>query len=382
MHSSPDMSSERNNSIQRIFQRFYIPSADEYQWNSSQTKAAHAIMMCRTAELGGHVDVCDNCGHVEISYNSCRNRHCPLCGGLEKEKWIARNVRSIVNTRHYHVVFTIPAILHPMAMANREVFYNAMFTASAEAVKSLCADKRILGAMPGFTSVLHTWGQQLAYHPHIHMVLSAGGFANGRWKDKVKKKIFIPVKALSSSFRGRLVSRLRKAYENGDLRFDDEKFSSMLDSVMDRDWVVYCKEPFRDNAGVYEYLGRYTHRTAISNDRIVSIEEDGVTFSYRDYADSNRRKTRKVSGKEFIRLFMLHVLKPGFMRIRHYGIYASACRNGKLLDCLCQTLTVPPKTKIDPLASTADIILQLTGRDIRRCPCCGSLLQARASPLK
>lgn len=377
----PVMSSERNNSIQQIFQMFSGSGFGEVNWNKEQMKAAAAIINCRTPILGGHACECENCGHIEISYNSCRNRHCPLCGGLAKEKWIARRVQDIVDTMHYHIVFTIPCELYRIAMANQKVFYELMFEASSQCIKKFCSDNKYLGAVPGMTAVLHTWGQQLVFHPHIHMVVSAGGYApDGSWKNKVKKNIFLPVKAVSRYFRGLLVSLIRNAYKSGRIIFDSNQLSGMLDVSMAKKWVVYCRKPFKNNAGVYEYLGRYTHRTAISNDRIVSFDEKTVAFSYRDYSDKNKIKNRTVSVSEFVRLFMLHILPSGFMRIRHYGIYASACRNTKLRDCKIMTLTRPPETKIDPNADTPVIIFQLTGRDIRKCPLCGGMYHIRTIP--
>ncbi len=347
-----------------------------------QIKAASDIMSCRTAARGGHLDTCE-CGYTRNSYNSCRNRNCPKCQTFRKVKWIDQRLASILDVPHFHAVFTVPSQLHPLFLANPKVMYHLLFKASAETVAELASDDRYLGAQVGMTGVLHTWGQTLSFHPHIHMVVTGGGLtADRRWKYS-KKKFFLPVRVLSSKFRGKLISLIRRAYHAGDLHWQDAPLYSLLNDAFSKNWVVYCKKPFGGSSGVYNYLGRYTHRTAIANSRIRSVDQLHTVFSFRDYGDQNREKHLQVINEEFVRRFLLHVLPHGFTRIRHFGIYASACSRTKLPVCrrLTKTTSRPPASE-----TAIELIKRVMGFDPSACPICGKplkqgfLMPARASP--
>ena len=259
-----------------------------------QLKVMRAIESCRTASLGGHLDACDSCEFTRISYNSCRNRHCPKCQTLIKERWIEARKDDLLNVGYFHVVFTFPDLLNSVAYQNQRVIYDLLFKAAAETLSELSADEKYLGAQIGFTSILHTWGQNLMHHPHLHCIVPGGGLnASGKWVQS-RKKFFIPVKVLSRKFRGKFLSYLKQV----NLQFygsitelkSSEKWHALMSSLYQKEWVVYCKPPFKNAGCVVEYLGRYTHRVAISNNRIISLVDGMVTFKWRDYKDSNKQK--------------------------------------------------------------------------------------------
>ena len=344
----------------------------EYRANHNlslvQHKAMNGITNCRTATLGGHVDTCQSCGYSKPSYNSCRNRHCPKCQSLAKEKWIEQQKYNLLNVGYFHVVFTVPDILNNVFMFDQEQIYKLLFRCVAETLQELSSNKKYLGATLGFTSILHTWGQNLCFHPHIHCIVPAGGLTSDlKWRDS-KKKFFIPVRVLSRKFRGKFLSLLSQL----NLNFKD--INTIIKNCYAKEWVVYCKPPFKSSAHVIEYLGRYTHRVAISNHRILKLENGNVTFMWRDYKDSNKVKTMTITATEFIRRFLLHILPSRFMKIRHYGILGNRNKTKKLI--LCKILT---KTKLYPKQnlSTAELIKKIFGRDIRICPSCnkGILVQ-------
>lgn len=348
-----------------------------------QLKVMRAIESCRTAALGGHVDACDSCDFQRISYNSCRNRHCPKCQTLQKERWIEARKADLLNVGYFHVVFTLPDGLNPVAYQNPRIVYDLLFKAAAETLSELAADPKYLGAHIGFTSILHTWGQNLMHHPHLHCIVPGGGLnASGEWVHS-RKKFFIPVKVLSRKFRGKFLSFLKQAK----LEFfgsianlqDQERFHELMSSLYQKEWVVYCKPPFQNAGCVVEYLGRYTHRVAISNNRILKLEDGAVTFKWRDYKDSNKQKEMQVTAEEFIRRFLIHVLPAGFTRIRHYGFLSPRNKTTKLK--LCKKLT---KTKISDTPkvklSALELLEKLTGKDMTLCPCCGVGHLSRASP--
>jgi hypothetical protein len=345
------------------------------QLDKDQYKAANAILHCRTAELGGHKDSC-SCGFSRISYNSCRNRSCPKCGSMKRDSWIEGRLCSILDVRHFHAVFTVPGELNALAIANKKVFYNLLFKVSTETVKALAADKKHLGALPGMTAVLHTWGKTLVFHPHIHMIITAGGYSAMGWVAG-KKDFFLPVRAMSRKFRGLFVSSLRKAFTSGDITFAQDGFDALLDTVMGKEWVVYCKKPFKGPEGVYRYLGSYTHRTAITNNRLVEVTSGKTTFTYKDYKDKCRQKTMTLDNEEFIRRFLLHVPPCGFTRIRHYGVYASACKRTKLAKCKIWTRTKGRVLRKETLQET---VLRLYKVNISVCPKCGLLLSSSIFP--
>lgn len=362
-------------------QGIFLKYGDNYRTNHKLTlvqhKAMSAIQKCRTSQLGGHKEVCDSCGHTRISYNSCRNRHCPKCQALAKERWIENQKSNLLDVGYFHVVFTIPDTLNLIAYQNQKVVYTLLFKAVAETLAELASDKKYLGAKIGFSSVLHTWGQNLIHHPHIHCILPGGGLSSiGKWVNS-RKKFFIPVKVLSRKFRGKFLYYLKQLYCQKKLEFhgsqaylsDDKEFEKLLSSLYRKDWIVYCKPPFKNAASVVEYLGRYTHRVAISNNRIVSINNDNVTFKWRDYKDNNKHKVMTLSADEFIRRFLIHILPSGFMKIRHYGLMGNRNKTTKLK--ICKQLTHTPLLTQEK-ASTLQLVQKLTGIDLSKCPICGS----------
>jgi hypothetical protein len=363
--------------VQDIFLRY----GDDYRTNHKLTlvqhKAMSSIQKCRTSQLGGHKEVCDDCGHTRISYNSCRNRHCPKCQTLAKERWIENQKSNLLDVGYFHVVFTIPDTLNLMAYQNQKAIYTLLFKAVSETLAELASDKKYLGAKIGFTSVLHTWGQNLSHHPHIHCIVPGGGLSSiGKWVNS-RKKFFIPVKVLSRKFRGKFLYYLKQLYYQNRLEFhgsqtylcNNKDFEKLLSSLYDKEWVVYCKPPFKNAACVVEYLGRYTHRVAISNKRILRIEKDTVTFKWRDYKDGSKHKVMTLSADEFIRRFLIHILPNGFMKIRHYGLLGNRNKTTKLK--VCKQLTHTPLISKEK-ASTLELIQRITGIDVCKCPNCGS----------
>ena len=330
-----------------------------------------AIKNCKTEKMGAHKYVCDECGYEEIAYNSCRNRHCPNCQTGKKLKWIEARKEEVLNIKYYHIVFTIPSELYTIAIQNQEKIYKILFKSSAETVQELARDEKYLGAEIGFFSILHTWGQNLMYHPHVHMVVTGGGLTKTlKWKEK-EEDFFIPVKVMSKVFRGKFLEYIKKEkleyykkmkeYENPAI------YNELMRKMYEKDWIVYCKEPFKNANSVIEYLGRYTHRVAISNERILKIEEGKVTFKWRDYKDGNQMKEMTVSIEEFIRRFMLHILPPRFMKIRYYGLLGNKNKKKKLLRCKILTRT---KIKTKKEFPTLELLKKKIGKDFNLCPCC------------
>jgi len=353
--------------LQDIINQFGGAFLATHKLSPVQAKAFYAIRNCRTSLLGAHADICDECGFAKISYNSCRNRHCPKCQTFTKEQWIEKQNQYLLNTGYFHVVFTLPEELNSVMLRNQETAYSLFFKAVSETLRELCADSKFLGATPGLTTVLHTWGQNLMYHPHIHCIVTGGGLTkDGKWRNS-RKKFFIPVKVLSRKFRGKLLFYLKQS----GLLFDS--------ALCRKDCVVYCKPPFKNASKVIEYLGRYTHRVAISNHRILALKNGMVTFSWRDYRDNNRQKTMTVTAVEFIRRFMLHILPSGFRKIRHYGLLASRDKCAKI--SLCKKLTRSVSSNVIP-ATTLERLRKIFGADFDLCPCCGIGHLGRASPGK
>ncbi len=337
-----------------------------------------AIESCRTAELGGHVDECDHCGTKVISYNSCRNRHCPKCQFLKKEQWIEAREKDLLPIPYFHVVFTIPDLLNPLVLRNQEVFYALLFKSVSETLTELAANPKHLGAAIGFISILHTWGQNLMEHPHIHCIVTGGGLSrDGRKWKSCKNDFFLPVKVMSKLFRGKFLAYLKQSRTENELvypgavshRASPVAFNALLTDLYYKDWVVYCKPPFDGTKGVLEYLGRYTHRIAISNHRIVRMEDDKVSFRWRDYADNSKSKIMTVDADEFIRRFLLHVLPDRFVKIRHYGLLGNRCRREKL--AACRGLLNHTRKENDKIPETwQEALLRFTGIDITKCPVC------------
>jgi Putative transposase/Transposase zinc-binding domain len=343
------------------------------QWiRWKHVKVLLAIARCRTAALGGHVDQCTRCGHrATISYNSCRNRHCPKCQTAARDRWIAARQKELLPTRYVHVVFTLPVSLARLALQNKKLIYGLLLRASAETLLEVARDPRHLGAEIGFFSVLHTWNQKLSLHPHVHCVIPAGGLSldHTHWV-RSQKGFFLPLRVLSRVFRGKFVAGLKQAFQSGQLQFHGQlaplaqpkTFAAWLRPLFRKDWVVYAKPPFGGPEYVLQYLGRYTHRVAISNHRLVWFAEGKVTFRWRDSAHNNEQKLMTVSLDEFLRRFLLHLLPKGFVRIRNFGFLANR-RRATLLPRCFQLLGAPPDAKADQDVSSSN--------DLWRCPKCG-----------
>jgi len=348
------------------------------RWLTSRhQKVLTAIERCRTAALGGHVDECSRCGHRAISYNSCRNRHCPKCQGNARERWLADRQQELLPTRYVHVVFTLPHLLAPLALQNKKMIYGLLFRASAETLIQIARDPKHLGADIGFFSVLHTWNQKLQHHPHVHCVVPAGGLSpdHTSWI-KPRYAFFLPVKVLGRVFRGKFIAGLRRAYSRGLLGFHGQlrflahpkAFSSWIRQLFRGDWVVYCKRPFGGPEHVIRYLGAYTHRVAISNRRLVSLSDGKVTFRWRDSAHKNKKRLMSLAVDEFLRRFLLHTLPSGFVRIRHFGFLANRKRAGLLPLCfhLLGSASEPATANHQPSADRKP--------PVWNCPLCGGVM--------
>ncbi|MGH7311655.1 MAG: IS91 family transposase [Candidatus Rokuibacteriota bacterium] len=335
-------------------------------------RAMQAIETCRTAALGGHRETCDTCGAERIAYNSCRNRHCPKCQPLAKERWLAARRAELLPVEYFHVVFTLPHALNALAQGNPRVISTLLFRAVAATLTTFARDPRHLGGDVGGTAILHTWGQNLSQHLHLHCVVSGGALTQdgARWIAAPPGFLF-PVRALARVFRGKYLQALHRACTTGQLRFagslaalaDPEAFATWLRDLRQHDWVVYAKRPFAGPTQILEYLGRYTHRVAISNDRLV------VRFRWRDYAAGDRVKIMTLAAEEFIRRFLLHVVPGGFVRIRHFGFLANRTRRAKLARCRA-LLAQPPAPAASVIESVSALMRRLTGIDIERCPVC------------
>lgn len=337
-------------------------------------KVLLAIRRCRTAALGGHLDECTRCGHRAISFNSCRNRHCPKCQTGARERWLAARRAELLPSRYVHVVFTLPRQLAPLALQNTKVIYSLLLRASAETLLEVARDPRHLGAEIGFFSVLHTWNQKLELHPHVHCVVPAGGLSPDHtlWV-RSPYRFFLPIRVLSRVFRGKFVAGLQCAFRDGQLRFSGDltplaqskTFASWLRPLFRKDWVVYAKPPFGGPEYVLQYLGRYTHRVAISNHRLVSCDDHKITFRWRDSAHNNEQKLMTLSLDEFLRRFLLHVLPKGFVRIRNFGFLANR-RRATLLPLCFQLLGAVQQPQTEQQASAAK-----ESSPLWLCPNCG-----------
>ena len=352
--------------------------------STAQRRVMTAIEQCRTAALGGHVEQCDRCGHRRVWYNSCRNRRCPTCQSLARAAWLERRRADLLPTEYFHVVFTVPPAVAEIATQNKAVVYGLLFRAVAETLRTIAADPRHLGAEIGFFAVLHTWGQTLVHHPHLHCVIPGGGLAtDGSGWVACRPGFFLPVRVLSRYFRRVLLHALQDAFESGKLGFagrlqtlnDPRRFAEHLRPAREAEWVVYAKRPFAGPEQVLDYLGRYTHRIAISDQRLCSLDDSCVRFRYKDYrrAGASRHKTMTLTATEFIRRMLLHVLPPGFHRIRYYGFLANRNRQQKLSECR-RLLHAPPLPSAEHAGPATidyrDRYEALTGRSMRRCPRC------------
>ena len=362
---------EKKIEVQDIIKKYGEEYKEKHKIMPHIAKTMGAIEKCRTEKLGYHEDVCDECGYRKISYNSCRNRHCPKCQSIARAKWVEEREAEILNVKYFHVVMTIPSELYMIAYQNQSKVYKILFKATAETLEELARDKKYLGAEIGFMEVLHTWGQTLVYHPHIHCIVPAGGIDKiGKWRNS-KKKFFIPVKVLSRKFRGKFLYYLKKEelkfYGKNKYLNNKQNFDELMSKMYNKEWISYCKPPFENAKSVIKYLGRYTHRVAISNERILSEENGEVTFKYRDYKDNNKMKEMTVKAEEFIRRFLMHILPPGFMKIRHYGLLGNRNKKTKLAVCKKLTNTTSP---VKPKLTTLEILKKTLGVDFNICPMC------------
>ena len=314
----------------------------QYGGSPQQRRVLRALEDCRTAALGGHVEACRACDHQRIRYNSCRNRHCPKCQGSARAKWLQQRAAELLPVPYFHVVFTLPDTLAPLALQNPRVVYGILFRAASQTLLEVAANPRHLGAEIGFLAVLHTWGQNLMLHPHLHCVVPSGGLSpdHARWIAG-RSKFFLPVRILSRVFRGKFLDCLQQAFARGELEFhgslkplaDPAAFGQRLDRSVRHEWVVYAKPPFGGPEQVLKYLARYTHRVAIANSRLLSVDDGQVTFRWKDYAGGSQQRTMTLAATEFLRRFLQHVLPAGLMRIRHYGFMANRFRQEKLERC-------------------------------------------------
>jgi hypothetical protein len=362
-----------------VFRRFGQAFRDHHgaSLSAARHRAMLAIERCRTAALGGHVERCGNCGHQRIAYNSCRNRNCPKCQGLARARWLADRQAELLDVPYFHVVFTVPEPIATIAFQNQTAVYDILFRAASETLRTIAADPEHLGVELGFFAVLHTWGQNLLHHPHLHCLVPGGGIApDGQSWIPCRSGFFLPVGVLSRMFRGLFLHYLEKAFAAGQLHFfcehrhlhEPAAFRRYLAPTRDTEWVVYAKRPFAGPAQVLDYVGRYTHRVAISNNRLVSIEGDRVRFRWKDYRD-NQQKIMSLQAGEFIRCFLIHVLPDGFHRIRYFG-YLGNCHRARKLALCRELLRMAPAAPADPPADYRDRYAALTGMSLRQCPYC------------
>jgi Putative transposase/Transposase zinc-binding domain len=345
-----------------------------------QRRALIDLVRCRTSALGGHVEECDRCGHRQIAYNSCRNRHCPKCQATAAAQWLEDQAADLLPVEYFHVVFTLPAALGPIALQNQRVVYGFLFRAAAETLLQIAADPRHLGAEIGFLAVLHTWGQNLQHHPHVHCVVPGGGlsFDEAHWVSCPRGFLF-PVRVLGRVFRGKFLELLRAAFDRGKLTFrgklsalaDGDHFHRLLRATAQTEWVVYAKPPFGGPEQVLKYLARYTHRVAINNRRLLRLKDGRVYFRWKDYARGGKRRTMKLEATEFLRRFLLHVLPSGFVRIRHYGFLANRHRRENV--ALCRELLSDTESPEAPSSEVVAIpgVKVTPARCAHLCPACG-----------
>ena len=367
--------------VQDIFHRFYPRYLEHYSPSPQQSKVAHCIINCKTGAYGTNVSICEDCGQLEVHYNSCRNRCCPMCQALPKEKWIDKRREDILDAPYFHVVFTVPQELNPLIYSNQQLLYDALYHSVSATINKLTADSKHLGAKVGYICVLHTWGSEMNYHPHIHVILLGGGLsAKNEWRDK-GEEFFLPVKVLSKVFRGKYMAELKSLYQDNKLEFhgSSEKyrnsynFKELLNTCYKKDWVPHCKKTFNGAQSVINYLGKYTHRIAISNHRIIRMDEDTVTYYVKDYREQGKWKEITISGIEFVRRFLMHVPPKRFVRIRHYGLLCTRSKNKHLT--MCRNLLGCKKyISILKDMEAPQIIEILYGIKISVCKCCGGHL--------
>jgi len=376
-----------------VFRRYGPAYRQQHEASLSrgQRRVMNAIELCRTAALGGHLEECDSCGYQRPAYNSCANRHCPKCQSLARAQWLEDRQAELLETQYFHVVFTVPQEIAALAYQNKATVYDILFRATAETLRTIAADPKHLGAEIGFLAVLHSWGSNLLFHPHLHCVVPGGGISpDGQHWVACRPGFFLPVRVLSRLFRRLFLEHLQTAFDSGQLEFfsslqglhDPKAFAQYLAPLRATEWVVYAKPPFGGPEQVLNYLGRYTHRVAISNDRLLSLDHGKVTFRYKDYRHPHQPKVMTLEAEEFIRRFLLHVLPEGFQRIRHYGFLCHRYRKAKLSLCR-QLLGMEPKPAApQPRPDYRDRYAQLTGKSLRECPVChqGTMVQVAILP--
>jgi hypothetical protein len=354
-----------------------------------QAQVLRRLAACRTAALGGHVESCGACGFTRVSYNSCRDRHCPGCQASKRAAWLETRLQRLLPVPYFHVVFTVPDILYPLMLHNQRRLYDLLFRSASASLLALTADRRRLSARVGMTALLHTWGQNLLFHPHLHCVVTGGGLSpDGRRWVAGKRRFFLPVRVLGRLFRGKFLAGLKEAYRAGSLDLgnsthglaDPRGFGRLLDACYHRAWVVYAKPPFGGAEQVFRYLGRYSHRVAISNSRLRGLDDSHVAFAWKDYADGRRDKVMRLAIDEFIRRFLLHVLPKGFVRIRHYGLLAGGNAASKLEQCRRLLGAAAPDLESRPASTWVERVLEWTGQDPRLCPLCQGPLTRHVVP--
>lgn len=327
--------------VQDIFNRFYPAYIEQYSPSAIQVKTAHNIINCKTGAYGSNISICEDCGKIHIHHNSCRNRCCPMCQAIPKELWMDARREDVLDAPYFHLVFTVPDILNPVILSNQKLLYDALYHAASATISELAADTKYLGAKVGYICILHTWGSEMNFHPHIHTILLGGGLTvKNQWKDN-GNDFFLPIRVISKVFRGKYLDEVKLLWKEEKLQFygSSEKyrnhyvFQELLDTCYSMEWVPYCKNTFNGAQSVINYLGKYTHRIAISNYRIISMDEHTVTFSVKDYHNEGKWKNLTLSGIEFIRRFLMHVPPKRFVRIRHYGLLCSRTKNKKLTLC-------------------------------------------------
>ena len=367
--------------VQDIFLRFYPRYLDKHTPSPQQSKVANCIINCKTGAYGANVSMCEDCGHLQIHYNSCRNRCCPMCQALPKEKWMDKRREDVLEAPYFHVVFTVPQELNPLIYSNQQFLYDAMYHCVSATIEELTSDTKHLGAKVGYICVLHTWGSEMNFHPHIHVILLGGGLtAKNQWRDK-GEEFFLPVKILSKLFRGKYMDELKRLWNEKKLQFhgSSEKyrnhyvFKELLNTCYKKDWIPHCKKTFNGAQSVINYLGKYTHRIAISNHRIIRMNDDTVTYYVKDYREEGKWKECTIPGIEFIRRFLMHVPPKRFVRIRHYGLLCTRSKTKHLT--LCRNL-LGCKQYLSRLKDmeTPQILETLYGIKVTVCKCCGGHL--------
>ena len=367
--------------VRDIFLRFYPEYLDKYTPSTQQSKVANCIINCKTGAYGTNVSMCEDCGHLQIHYNSCRNRCCPMCQALPKEKWMDKRCEDVLEAPYFHLVFTVPHELNPLIYSNQQLLYDALYHCVSATISELTADTKHLGAKVGYICVLHTWGSEMNFYPHIHVILLGGGLTvKNQWRDK-GENFFLPVEVLSKLFRGKYLDELKILWKEKKLQFhgSSEKyrnhyaFKELLNICYEKEWIPHCKKTFNGAQSVINYLGKYTHRIAISNHRIIRMDEDTVTYYVKDYREEGKWKECTISGTEFIRRFLMHVPPKRFVRIRHYGLLCTRTKTKHLT--LCRNL-LGCKQYLSRLKDMdmPQMLETLYGIKVTVCKCCGGHL--------